>query len=194
MDRPMQFRLWFLVAAVERLSNAGVFGSGRFTDGSNLDVIPAMLTACLIAILAISTRVKIELVRESDRALQGAVSRLLPAVFAAQIATLFTMETLEQLVIAGHPLGGTIWLGGPLAVSLTAHAFACVVVTYGLAAVVNLCAARAVAGIHELRALVVRSIHGEAPLAWRVSERIVFSRAAPALCHIGNRAPPAAAW
>jgi hypothetical protein len=38
------------------------------------------------------------------------------------------METCEQTAIWGHPLGGTIWLGGPIAISLALHAIAGVAV------------------------------------------------------------------
>jgi hypothetical protein len=50
------------------------------------------------------------------------VFRLFPATFALQIAVLFGMETAEQYAIAGHALGGTVWLGGPVLISLAIHA------------------------------------------------------------------------
>lgn len=57
------------------------------------------------------------------------VRKLLPLIFAAQLATLFIMETLEQRIVLGHVQGGTIWLGGPVLVSLCLHAIGCVLIS-----------------------------------------------------------------
>lgn len=126
---------------VERLSDAGLFGQGNFTDHSSLDVIPALFVGFLLCALFVAATVRRALRRSPapDWLRHCALSigecsagRLLPLIFAAQLGVLWTMETLEQAVVAGHPLGGTIWLGGPILISLAAHAAGCVVFTWML--------------------------------------------------------------
>jgi len=117
---------------VEGLSNAGAFGAGRFTDHSTADIGPALSAGLLCAALFVAWIVHRTLaqsatpsqwLRLSDAALSpAALARLSPAIFAGQIGVLYVMETLEQLVVDGHDLGGTIWLGGPILVSLLLHA------------------------------------------------------------------------
>lgn len=141
---PALTRLVFCIAAavaaaaladpiVEALSNAGAFGPGRFTDRSNADVLPALCVALVFAVLfvagsarrALASREPPDWVRTCADGIAGtSVLRLLPVTFVLQIGTLFGMETFEQIVVYGHVLGGTLWLGGPLAVSLLMHAAA----------------------------------------------------------------------
>jgi hypothetical protein len=194
-------RLWFALAAavvaaaladpcVEAISNAGAFGRAAFTDHSNLDVLPALaLGAGLLGALLVA-RIRGELLRASGDALRGGIAQLLPAIFVIQIAVLFTMETLEQLVVAGHLMGGTIWLGGPAAFSLAVHALFCVAAAYALAALVHTLARHTVRVIRSIRAIVERRLHGAAPLAVRAWQAPLVPRLAPILCRIGNRAPP----
>lgn len=111
---------------VEGLSNAGLFGPGRFTDHSNLDVIPAACVAAALALLAVFRWLRVWSAQLAPVRVTGA----LPKVFLLQVAALYAMETIEQIATAGHPLGGTIWLGGPAIVSLTAHGLACIAVTW----------------------------------------------------------------
>jgi hypothetical protein len=61
------------------------------------------------------------------------VTRLLPAIFVLQMLSLLAMETIEQLAVYGHPLGGTLWLGGPIVASLLMHAAIAIVVAFGVA-------------------------------------------------------------
>lgn len=199
--KPSSLRFWFCVAVaviaaavadpcVEAVSNAGLFGRARLTDGSNSDVVPALCIGLAFILLYFVLRVRSELLRASGCALRDGHARLLLPTFAMQIAVLFGMETLEQLVVIGHPLGGLIWLGGPIAFSLIVHALACVGLVYGLAALLRLCTRRTLHVIRLIRALVERCIHGDAPIALPVGERTTFARPAPVLCRIGNRAPP----
>ncbi|HZO92521.1 MAG TPA: hypothetical protein VFB22_02035 [Candidatus Baltobacteraceae bacterium] len=129
---------------VESLSNSGAFGPGRFTDHSNGDVLPALGAGLLLATLFVFGLVRRTFVAAPLRRTPAwlhashaalpvrAAIRLLPATFALQIATLFVAESVEQLAVAGHLLGGTVWLGGPAFASLSIHA------TVGLAVVVVL--------------------------------------------------------
>ena len=121
---------------MEFASNVGMFGAGHFTDGSNWDVLPALVIAGL-ACGAVATAQVAKLVVGFGFRAAGfvdaflptrVVARLLPIAFALQIGTLFGMESIEQIVIRGHLLGGTIWLGGPVLVSLLVHAVMCVLV------------------------------------------------------------------
>jgi hypothetical protein len=57
---------------------------------------------------------------------------MLPSIFVLQLIALFGMETLEQIATVGHPLGGTLWLGGPVLFSFAAHLLSCVVSAWAL--------------------------------------------------------------
>lgn len=137
------FRIAVAVAAaamadplVERLSDAGLFGVGRFTDRSNVDVIPALVVAACISTLFVVVLARRMLNRNSyppewlrRYAVDlnaDSVRRMLPSIFALQLIALFGMETLEQIATTGHPLGGTLWLGGPILFSMVAHLLSCV--------------------------------------------------------------------
>ncbi len=121
---------------VEWASNAGWFGAGHFTDRSTVDVLPtlavALLAACALGGLQIAKLVTGRAagwLRVSDTVLRKqSLLRALPFAFALQLGVLYTMETLEQLAVRGHLLGGTIWLGGPAPIALLVHAVACVCV------------------------------------------------------------------
>ena len=143
------FRITVAIAAaavadpiVEHLSNTGVFGPGRFTDRSNLDVIPALTIASGVAILFVAILARRMLARNSYPPewlrryafdiTADSVRRMLPTIFALQLVALFVMETIEQIVVAGHPFGGTLWLGGPLLVSIAAHFLSCVLSAWAL--------------------------------------------------------------
>jgi hypothetical protein len=130
-------------AVVEGLSNANLFWHGNYTDRSSLDLLPVLLLA-VTALLAgvcwsmmraarvrgISIR---SLVLSTAHVLEpSTIRRLLPAVAIVQIIALYLMETTEQLAVFGRPLGGTIWLGGPVAVSLTIHLAFAVICAFAL--------------------------------------------------------------
>lgn len=119
---------------VEWLSNHGAFGTGRWTDHSNADVLPVFSAALVFAALFIVGVVRRTMrhsglnrtaawIRDSHAAVPVRTAlRLFPATFALQIGTVFGAETIEQLAVAGHTFGGTVWLGGPVLVSLGLHA------------------------------------------------------------------------
>lgn len=143
MTRPPFSRVAFCMAAaaaavgiadplVESLSDRGAFGPGVFTDRSTAHVVPLLCCALISAALVAAVLARRLLVRhrstwrrtcESALAETRAPSTLL-TTFALQIPLLFGIETLEQVVVVGRPLGGTIWLGGPVLVSLAIHALA----------------------------------------------------------------------
>lgn len=115
---------------MEGLADAGAFGPGIFTDGSNLVMLPALCAGTLAA-AAFAFGLARRLIHPSARMpawLHDAAEagRLAPAqtllTFAMQVGILFGMETGEQILVVGHSLGGTVWLGGPIAASLALHA------------------------------------------------------------------------
>ncbi|HTX56973.1 MAG TPA: hypothetical protein VMD47_07700, partial [Candidatus Acidoferrales bacterium] len=175
---------------VEALSNAGLFGAGNFTDHSNLDVLPALACGTALLAVALVLRVRRDLLRASGDALRTNLAALLPWIFAIHLGALFAMETSEQIVVAGHPLGGTIWLGGPAWFSLTMHALVCTAVAFALARVACACVRTTVRIVRRLRALAMRALHGPPPLALRSLGAVVPGQTPPVLCRIGNRAPP----
>jgi hypothetical protein len=143
------FRMAVAVAAaalanplIEWLSDTGIFGPGRFTDRSNLDVIPALTVAFALGMLFVlvlarrmfspSSYPPQWLRRYAGEIGPASVRRMLPSIFVLQLISLFGMETLEQIATAGHPLGGSIWLGGPAAVSLAGHFLSCIVFAWAL--------------------------------------------------------------
>jgi hypothetical protein len=174
---------------LETASNAGLFGPGNYTDHSTLDVLPVLCAGTLPALLHLSLRV-LQLLRNADLAAGEALWSLLPWIFAAQIVVLYGMETTEQIVTAGHALGGTIWLGAPVAVSLCAHAATCLMVSLAAAALLRRCARAALRLAHFVLGTprsIARSLR---PIvlgrAFAVPARVL----APTTCRIGERAPP----
>ena len=124
---------------VEAVSNAGIFGRHVYTDHSNIDVVPGLACAGLFAIVWLIGAIRRGLagggnappawILESTSALSSeSIAGLLPRMLAVQVFVLFAMESCEQLIVAGHLLGGTIWLGGPILFSLAVHAIVCVAV------------------------------------------------------------------
>jgi hypothetical protein len=185
--------------AVEAASNAGWFGPGNFTDRSDLDVIPALVVGCAFVVLYVTLRVRSLLagfqgnvraaLRLSNEALGYRVLAMLPAILALQIVVLFSMETAEQLVVWGHVLGGTIWLGGPLVASLTAHAAACVAMGLLIARAIRSLATAALHVIRLLRALATTLPRQPAPKARRQAA-VASDWTTFAPRWVGERAPP----
>jgi hypothetical protein len=156
-------RIWFCVAAaaiaaavadplVEGVSNAGWFGPGSYTDHSSLDVVPTLALGAILVVLYLVLRVRRDLLQASDDALHTTVTRLLAPIFGLQLALLASMETLEQIVVAGHSLGRTVWLGGPIWFSLSVHAVVCIAVSFGLAKMLHAWASTTVRIIRHMRA------------------------------------------
>ena len=203
-------RLWFClgVAAiaaaitdpiVEYASNAGWLGRENFTDHSNLNVFPTLLLgSCFVAFYFVRHLRKVfavggssdNLVRASDEALRGGVARFLPLTFAAQVSILYLMETAEQCVVWHHSLGGTIWLGAPVLISLAAHAFACVFVAYAAARTIRAFARTTLRVVQRMRALATLPLCAQRTLARRYARLVTLREIGPVICRIGERAPP----
>jgi hypothetical protein len=205
-------RLWFGVAVAfvalaladpltEWASNAGLFGAGNFTDHSNADVFPALFVGFAFFALHVVMRAR-HISRHHQgrpqawlgawaRALDArTLTRLLPGVFAVQIGALYLMETSEQLVVLGHGVGGTVWLGAPILVSLTIHAAFCAISMFAISRVVRAFAKTALRIAQVVAVLAARGPR-ESGLVLR---RLRYSPApfdfAPLVCLIGERAPP----
>jgi len=184
---------------IEGLSNAGVFGPGRFTDHSNIDVIPALCIALGLLLILVALLAR-GLIKEgpyppkwvrSCAVFVGSRSlwNMLPSTYLMQMIALFGMETLEQIATAGHPLGAMVWLGGPVAASMIIHGISCVVFTWALSRIVVSSArtiARAVRQALELlRALLVND--APAVAAYHVAACRFIE---PYLRALQGRAPP----
>lgn len=177
---------------VEGASNAGWFGRGAFTDHSTVDVVPALLAGVAFCVLYLVARVRgiLRSSRFSNEALGSDIAGLLVLAFAIQIALLYAMETSEQVLVWGHSLGGTVWLGGPVLVSLGAHAVTCAAIAFATIRSLTALATTAAGVIRLIRALATLTLQSASPIAIRRGSALLFGRSAVDLCSVGERAPP----
>jgi hypothetical protein len=173
----------------EFASNAGWFGPGRFTDRSNLDVVPSLVMGLALLALYLVTKAGAMV---ADKSLTRGILRRLPVIFALQVFTLFVMETLEQLAVYGHPLGPTIWLGAPLPFSLAIHAAICVAVTFAIARSARGLAATTLRVIRLIRAIAIYGIRSAGVTIYRRLQVVCLRELLRALRRVGERAPPLA--
>jgi hypothetical protein len=203
-------KIWFCAAVamiaaaiadplVESASNAGWFGSGNFTDHSTWDVVPILLVGLLFVALHLWSRVRMTLDAQYDAPdwprlakdlLSHSVIRLVPMICAAQVAILYLMETAEQRVMYGHVLGGLIWLGGPIAVSIAAHAVMTVVVAVTASKALQAFADATVQALNAMRALALSHVRIAQPAFVRIQDFALLRRSAAVLRRNGERAPP----
>ena len=172
---------------LEFASNAGAFGHFTFTDHSNLDVVPALIGGiCLMALYFVK---KARAVLEAPVSSQNIVA-MLPLIFLLQIATLYAMESAEQLVIWGHVAGPVLWLGAPPAISLAFHAAVCIAVTLWIARSSVTLARTTLRVIRLIRAIAFFAPQPAGCIVRATFAPIGFKRLAPVRCRIGERAPP----
>jgi len=107
-----------------------------------------------------------------------------------QILILYLMETAEQNVVWHHSLGGTIWLGAPVVISLAVHAFACVFVAYAAARAVRAFARTTLHIVRCMRALATLPARAQRTPSRRYARFVTLREVGPVLCRIGERAPP----
>ena len=183
----------------ERMSNAGVFGPGSFTDHSNLDVLPALGVAAVLSLVFIIGAARRMLprncfapawLRSSANAIDAStLPKLIPSIFLLQLSALFAMETAEQIVVDGHPLSGLLWLGAPPLIGLALHAVGCVLSSFILARVLQW-SARTLADVVAF----VRRLY--APRLDRSKQRVrgwatlLGCFLEPVLARVQGRAPP----
>ena len=201
-------RLWFSLAVaviaatvadplLEAASNAGVFGSGTFTDHSNLDVLPALGFGIIAVVIHVLLRIRgrngndamiKECLRRWDVSLRWRAATLLPLTFVAQMLALYSMETIEQIVVAGHPLGGLIWLGAPAAIAVTVHALMCVAAFFVATCVMHEVAWATLRVVTVICAILTRDdIRAFVVPRLRI---LLRKEQAPELWTAGGRAPP----
>jgi hypothetical protein len=182
---------------VEYLANAGAFGVAAFTDRSNADVGPALCIGALVAaafVAALARRLLCPSAPVPTWARRAAdatrISRLQMVVtFGLQIAALFVMETSEQAAIWGHPLGGTIWLGGPIAISLLLHAIGSLVVAGLFSRALRWLAIRVAVVLRLVQFLLL--VAKQTLLTNGISSGVVLQRRAErAMRRLRGRAPP----
>jgi hypothetical protein len=118
---------------VESIANSGLTGAG-YRDDDHLSVLPTLLAGSVLvleilrsgclAVLRRGTRLQRRawLAGFAKGLIQTSLRRDLAFVLVLQFAALFAMESVEQLLAGGRLLGGTAWLGGPVAFSLLTHA------------------------------------------------------------------------
>jgi hypothetical protein len=186
--------------SVEGLANRGAFGPGVFTDHSNIDVAPALIAGFLFALALIAGLVRRMLCRGVGRApdwlrtpaivARTPLVRLVPGIFALQLLVLWSMETLEQIAVAGHPLAGTIWLGGPVLISLIFHAVGCLAVTWLLARTLRWSAQTIVAVVRFVRRLFYERAPARAARRSRTVEVAAARFFEALLARLNGRAPP----
>jgi hypothetical protein len=188
----------FASPLIESLSNHGVFGRGTFTDGSNADVLPVTIAGLFLAAAFLCIRIRHSYFgpRSHHRhELAAALSlrrllRVLPLLFTVQIAMLWTMETIEQHVVVGHGLGPMIWLGGPVAASLTIHALFCVGAALLARRILIVVEPRAIRVVRAILALLLRGFGSSARPFQLYRREIPASILSPTLRHISERGPP----
>jgi hypothetical protein len=173
---------------VEFASNAGWFGAGRFTDHSNLDVVPALIAGVGLLVLYLVRKARAIVLERSSLGL-GA---LLPLIFTLQILTLYAMETAEQLVVWRHVLGPTVWLGAPAPISIAIHATICCGVVLAILRSRRALATTTLRVIRIIQAIATLGIAREKPPATRGIWQICFKELIPVLGAVCERAPPLA--
>jgi hypothetical protein len=172
---------------VEFASNAGWLGAGSFTDHSNLDIIPALLLGTGLLALYMVRRARAVL---AGRAIPRRIVGLLPTVFLLQMTVLYAMETLEQIVVWGHAFAGTVWLGGPVTISLAIHAAICLTITYAIVRSGRTLAATTLRVMRLVGAIASLAAHGAALVLSCRFETRLCKALLPVPCTIGERAPP----
>jgi hypothetical protein len=205
------FRTWFCLAVatiaaaagsltVESASVAGRFGPGDFSDHSNWDIPPAFVLGLLFVTLYIFTRARAALTTRSEKygtfptAVHSVVGKypwqLVPATFAIQIAVLFSMENLEQLVTVGRILPNNVWLGGPTLIALGVHCVICIAMTFIAAFVLRTFAEATVDIIRRILEFVSLPICDTSSIIVMRQSDLKEVQLLRASCGIAERAPP----
>ena len=116
---------------VESIANTGILG-GHYSDHNHLSVLPALLAGSVfllavflrrcLSVLSSGTASRDWLVDLATTCSDRMGARDFASTFVMQLGALWLMESAEQLALGGHLLGGSAWLGGPIAFSLVVHA------------------------------------------------------------------------
>jgi len=184
-------------ALVEALSDAGVFGPDVYTDRSYADMMPALSVGILLAVaftLALARRISTPdapapgWVRRAADATRLAPAQLI-VTFGLQIGALCAMETLEQVAVWGHPLGGNLWIGGPIPISLALHAAIGIGVAFAFSRVLSWLAIRVARVLHLVACLQI-ALAQPPTIHLAVGQLVVRCPAERARRRLRGRAPP----
>lgn len=210
MSTSTAIKVWFCAAVamiaaaianplIESASNAGRFGPGNFTDHSTWDVVPVLLVGLLFVLAHLRLRIRNALAESQDsanwlrltkNALGRNVLRLVPLICAIQISVLCLMETVEQQVVYGHTLGGSLWIGGPIAISLATHAMTCTLIAILASKLLDVFADATVQLIQLIQALALLPARASLPVFLTRLDFNCIHESAGVLGHTGERAPP----
>jgi len=190
-------------ALVETISNSGVFGRG-YDDNNHLSVIPALVAGALMWLTVTVARTfslfrRGSTLRRGDWLIESATNlaresplRDIPLVLGLQLVALFAMESIEQLAFGGRLLGGTVWLGGPIAFSLLTHAILGAGCTLLLAALVRAILATVASLVRDAIDAILFSLSrdGRRTFVKRDADATLPRAQAPHVRQLGGRAPP----
>jgi len=186
---------------IESISNTGVFGRG-YTDNNHLSIVPVLVLAVLFACEILAAR-GLTMWRQGARApldqLRKVASRMgggsllhdLPVVLGMQLTAVFLMENAEQIAVGGGFVGGTAWLGAPVAISLLGH----VLVALGCTALLRRVMRTLLVGFASLisfarESLLLARQRGTVRSLARRAQQHVHPLQAGHARQIGGRAPP----
>jgi hypothetical protein len=209
-SNPRAVRIWFcaavaLIAAsiadplVESASNAHWFGPGNFTDHSTWDVIPALLAGLVFVGLYLLLRIRNSLaergrtpgwLRRANDALGQNILRLVPLICVAELIVLYLMETAEQRFVYSRIIGGTLWLGGPIVVSVTVHAASCAIVAFVAAKSLRALADATIRLVLLIHSFVATTLRRARATFIDLTEDVGRICPSGVLGHVGERAPP----
>ncbi len=185
---------------VETISNSGIFGRG-YSDNDHSSIVPALVAAAVIALVVVVTRC-LALLRKAEvskhsigvrpHASRHGAGADVAVVLTMQCATLFTMESVEQLTSNGKLLGGLAWLGGPVAFSLATHALLGILCAAAVAALARAILASVASFVRETLDAILFALTRDAKRRFvRRDDGLSPARAqAPHVRQIGGRAPP----
>jgi len=189
-------------AFVETVSNTGIFGAG-YADDDHHGVVPTLLAGALIALEMLVLRLRevwrhskigardalIDLAKDIG---QGSAARDFPVIFALQLVALFALESAEALATGHQICAGARWLGGPILVSLTAHALIACACRIVLGACMRAIVRTFTSLVETIARCIWLGVTRPSGAAFRM-DRLAPAAArvqAPHVREIGGRAPP----
>jgi len=187
---------------VESISNAGIFGSG-YRDDNHQSVftvlVVGLVLACLLVVArfrrarGVSGRSAREWLRVAASGFaKTSASRNIAAVFAAQLAVVYAMESCEQALAHGGPLHGLLWLGAPALFSLAIHFGVCLFCSFAARRITRCLLAAAIVALCDAldRLLVALARDAVRGFAERSGAQIVCRLELFVAHCIRGRAPP----
>ena len=192
-------------SAVAALTRAGIV-AGPYVSYNHSALVASFVAALVLGAVALlnvagdaltrSARIRGDWVAHvAARISEVSPLCIAPTVFAAQLIALFVMETGEQVVAFGHPLGFIASLGAPVVLVLAVHALATLIVVGSIAHACRVLTVAARAIVKALRVPMQRLTARE-PSALPCVRRLLLAagskvgRLTPLAWRIANRPPP----